>query len=157
MDAGDLQAGVLALEILRRLFRHAGSGPQEEQGFPALRHPGHEPLGEADAGNPALQGCFQHLRAVDDPDAVGQHQVRAVDGLPGLGVLPADLNNLRVGGRHVVGPLGGHQADALGHRLVHGNIVKAYAQHVDPHRRLLSDPHNFYDVEQYSIYFPACP
>ena len=40
---------------------------------------------------------------------------------------------------------------------IHGNIVKAYAQHVDPHRRLLSDPHNFYDVEQYSIYFPACP
>ena len=35
-----------------------------------------------DAGDTALQGRPQHLCAVNDADAIGQHQVRAVDSLP---------------------------------------------------------------------------
>ncbi len=134
------QAGVLPPEIFRRLFRYAGLCAQQEQTLAVLRHPRHQLLGKADAGDTALQGRPQHLCAVNDADAIGQHQVRAVDSLPCVPVLPADLHDLRVGSHRVVGSRSIQQAYALGHRLLNRHIVKANAQHVNSHRRLLSRP-----------------
>ena len=157
MGSGDAEAGILALQIFRRPFRHAGLCAQKEQGLPVFRHPLHQSLGEANAGDAALQGRAQYFCAVNDPDAVGQHQIPAVDGAAGLFVLPADLHDFRVGGDGVVGSRRTHQAHALGHRLLHGHVVKAHAQYINSHRFFSLPLPRFPIPLQYSIFFPVCP
>ena len=133
VGAGNHKTGVLGPKPPGGLLRHPWLGPQEVELLSVLRHLRHQALGELDARQPLLQRRAQELSSIDDPHAVGDDKVGPVHRRPGLRVLPADLNNLRIGGGHVVGPLGAHQAQALCHRLVHGDIIKAYAQYINAH------------------------
>ena len=141
VGAADEQTGVGGAELLRRQLRHAGLGPQQIQGQALLRHSAHEMGGKFNARRLLFQRRAQHGRALDDADAVRQHQIRAVDSPHGRRVLPADLHDLRIGGHHIVGPLRMEQADALVHRFFHCQIIESNAQNVDPHEITSHDTH----------------
>ena len=134
-NLGHLKTSVnIPLGQLRcRLLCHTGLGAQQIQGFPFLCQSVHQMAGEFNARRLLLQRRAQHGRALDDADAVRQHQIRAVHSRPGLRVLPADLHDLRVGGGHIVGPGAADQLHSPLHSLCHGHVVKADAQHVDAH------------------------
>ena len=90
--------------------------------------PGQRPLGKVDARYLALQRAAQELGGVHHPDAVGQHQVGPVEGLPEGLLPPGPVHQLGVGGHNIVeAPLLYHPGGRAG-RLVQGQVVKA-----DPH------------------------
>ena len=131
--SGDLQPRVSGRQPFPGGLRHPGLGPQEVERQSLRRHALHQPGGKLDAGDLFLQGRAQHSGPLHHADAVGEHQVRPVHRLPGGQIFPADLHNFRVGRHHVVGPGTVEQLHPPGHRLVHGDIVKSHAQHIDPH------------------------
>ena len=118
---------MLLLQPFRRQLRHAGLGPQQVEGLPLLRHFVHQPGGKFNAGGLFLQRRPQHGRALYHANPVGQHQIRAVDGFHGLRVFPADLHDLRVGGRHIVASRLLQQSRPPRHGFRHGQIIKTNA------------------------------
>ena len=83
--------------------------------------------GKFDARRFFFQRRAQHGRTLDDPDAVRQDQVGAVDGGPRRPVFPAGFHDLRIGCHHIVGALAVQQGHSLFHGFRHCHIVKANA------------------------------
>ena len=133
MGAADQQAGVLGLQIGGGQLGHAGLGPQQIEPLSRPGHPGHEALGKADAGDPALQRTAQNFGGVGDAHPVGQHQVGPQQSPPEGRVLLCRQQELRVGGDGVVKPLRLHQGLSPPRRFLRGQVVKADPQYFRPH------------------------
>ena len=82
---------------------------------------------ELNARHTGFERRAEELRAVDDADAVGQHEVRAVHGRHRLRVRAAGLHDLGIRRHHIVRALTRKQLAATRDRLGHGEIVKANA------------------------------
>ena len=127
MRTGDLQPGQLLAKVLRRLLRHARLRAEKIDPFPGLRAMREHRRTELNARHTGLERRAKELRAVDDADAVGQHEVRAVHGRHRLRVRAAGLHDLGIRRHHIVRALTRKQLAATRDRLGHGEIVKANA------------------------------
>ena len=82
---------------------------------------------ELNARHTGFERRAEELRAVDDADAVGQHEVRAVHGRHRLRVRTAGLHDLGIRRHHIVRALTCKRSQPRATALGHGEIVKANA------------------------------
>ena len=133
VGAAHRQAGVGLAQVVRRLVRHPGLGPQEEEPPPRLGQPGQQAGGKVNPRHPLLQGGTQDLGGVDHPDAVGEDQPGAVEDLAVVLPLPGQVDDLRVGGHHIGKAGAGRQALSGVHGFGQGQVVKQDTHDVVSH------------------------
>ena len=127
MRAGDLKAGKLLFQILRRRLGNARLRAKEIDRLSERRAPFEHRRAEFNAGDTLLKRRAQHFCSVDDADAVRQHKRGAVDRAVCLGILAAGLHDLRIGRDHIMRPLAAEKLFPARERLAHRHTIKTNA------------------------------